>query len=139
MSGELSSPSEAARALAQDHHRVDELIGWLRSAPDLPSLVSALEALSSVLVAHFAHEESPGGIYEVMGLTSPELRTPAGDLLDEHYAILNDLRILAAKGRERLARGHLDFEAQARALADRIATHESKEDALVRTAIGGVA
>jgi hypothetical protein len=135
------SPSfaRAAEALALDHRRVDELVVRLRTATDLTSLVSALEELGTVLVAHFAHEESPGGIYEVMGVASPELRTPLGDLLGEHYGLLTDIRALAGRGREILERSHVDLYAEARQLAERLQVHEAKEDAMAGAIAPGFA
>jgi hypothetical protein len=133
------SPSFAreAQALATDHRRVDELVARLRSATDLASLVYALEQLGEVLVTHFAHEESPGGIYEVMGVASPDLRTPLGDLVGEHYALLTDVRSLAGRGREILERSHVDLFKEAHELADRLQAHESKEDAMAGAVFPG--
>ncbi len=125
--------AEAAQALATDHGRVDELVGRLRSASELAALVTVLEELGEVLVAHFAHEDSPGGIYEVMGVASPALRTPLGDLVGEHYTLLTEIRSLAARGREILQQSHEDLHAQAHDLADRLAAHEAKEDGMART------
>ncbi len=122
--------ARAAQALAEDHGRVDELVRRLRSTDELDSLVAVLEELGEVLVAHFAHEESPGGIYEVMGVASPELRAPLGDLVGEHYTLLTDIRSLAGRGREVLKRSHVDLHADAHALADRLRAHEAKEDAM---------
>jgi hypothetical protein len=122
--------SDAAEAVARDHRRVDAEVARLRSANDLARLVTVLEELDRVLVAHFAHEESPGGIYEVMGVANPELRTPLGDLVAEHYTLLTDIRTLAGRGREILQLHHVELLAEARALADRLAAHESREDAI---------
>jgi hypothetical protein len=122
--------AKAAQELAIDHRRVDELVARLRSSGDLGALVAVLEELDEVLVAHFAHEESPGGIYEVMGVANPALRTPLGDLVGEHYTLLTDIRSLARRGREILEGSHVDLHAEARALADRLMAHEVKEDAI---------
>ncbi len=134
------SPSFAreAQVMSEDHRRVDELVAQLRSATDLASLVKALEQLGEVLVTHFAHEESPGGIYEVMGVASPELRTPLGDLVGEHYSLLIDIRSLATRGREILERSHVDLYSEARSLADRLQAHEGKEDVMAGTVAGTV-
>lgn len=134
-----ASFARVAQVLATDHRRVDELVARLRSATELASLVDVLEQLSEVLVAHFAHEESPGGIYEVMGVASPELRTPLGDLVGEHYTLLTDIRSLAGRGREILERTHVDLHAEARDLADRLAAHEAKEDAMAGAVFPGAA
>ncbi len=135
------SPSFAreAQLLSEDHRRVDDLVVRLRSVTDLASLVNVLDQLGEVLVTHFAHEESPGGIYEVMGIASPEVRTPLGDLVGEHYGLLTDIRSLAARGREILERSHVDLYAEAGRLADRLQAHEGKEDAIAATVFPGVA
>ncbi len=122
-----------AQLLFEDHRRVDELVTRLRSVTDLASLVDALDQLGETLVTHFAHEESPGGIYEVMGVASPELRTPLGDLVSEHYSLLTDMRSLATRAREILERSHVDLYSEARSLADRLQAHEGKEDAMAGT------
>jgi hypothetical protein len=137
MSYSPSFAREAAQTLSEDHRRVDELVARLRSVTDLPSLVDALEKLGEVLVTHFAHEESPGGIYEVMGVARPELRTPLGDLVGEHYSLLSDIRSLAARGREILERSHVDLCSEARRLADRLQVHEAKEDGMAETVFPG--
>lgn len=129
-----ASFSREAQALFEDHRRVDELVARLRSVKDLASLVDALDQLDEVLVTHFAHEESPGGIYELMGVASPELRTPLGDLVGEHYSLLTDIRSLATRGREILERSHVDLHAEARGLADRLQAHEAREDVMAATA-----
>jgi hypothetical protein len=133
------SPSFAreAQVLFEDHRRVEELVARLRAVTDLASLVNVLEQLGDVLVTHFAHEENPGGIYEVMGVASPELRTPLGDLVGEHYSLLTDIRSLAARGREILERSHIDLYAEARSLADRLHAHEGKEDVMAGTVFSG--
>jgi hypothetical protein len=119
--------------MSRDHLRVDELVARLRSASELTSLVAVLEELSETLVAHFAHEENPGGIYEVMGVANPDVRAPLGDLLGEHYGLLADLRSLAIRGREILERTHDNIH-EAHQLADRLAAHETKENALAAEA-----
>jgi hypothetical protein len=70
-----------------------------------------------------------------MGVASPELRAPLGDLVGEHYGLLADIRSLAVRGREILERSRIDLHAAARELADRLASHEAREDALAAEAL----
>ena len=133
MSDTIASVPKAAGALTEDHRRVDGLVARLRSVREPSALVAALEALDKVLVAHFVHEESPGGIYDVLGVPVPEYRAPLGDLVDEHYQILTELRGLVARGME-LLQGLQQLQVEARTLADRLAAHETREDQMASSA-----
>jgi hypothetical protein len=117
---------------------VEVLLQQLRSAVDPLSLVSILDELDKTLVAHFAHEENPGGLYEVLGLRQEKYRTPAGNLLEEHYDILAGLRDLAARARERMRRAEPDLQEAAARLADRLQGRETREDRLAEGMQHGV-
>jgi hemerythrin len=115
-------------ALREDHLRVHRLSERLKSSDDLPAMVSVLEELNAALVTHFAHEEEPEGLYDVVSVHAPQYKTPLGNLVNEHYRILAEVRELSQKARELLERSHEDLRGEAQRLADLLMDHESRED-----------
>lgn len=124
--------SKAHRAVVEDHLRLETLLGQICDTQDLASLVALLQSLDTMLVAHFAHEEQPGGIYDLMKAASPEYGTPAGDLLNEHYDLRAATRELADRGRRLLEASHHDVREDARRLVEQVVQHEAREDELAR-------
>ena len=131
------SPSlaQAQDDLRDDHLRLERLAERLRSASDLPELVSAIEELAQALSAHFAHEERPGGLYDALGLCAPEHRDRVRALVDEHLRLLAGARSLAMRGRALLERSR-ELQHEATDFAATLRGHEVREHALAREAMG---
>lgn len=132
---ETTSVARAFAELRDDHRRLEELLERLRTARDLPLLVSTLKELNSALVAHFAREEHPGGLYDVLGVCAPQHRAPLRELVDEHYRILGTVRELVQRTRE-LEERFIREREEVLHLADRLREHETREHALAREALG---
>lgn len=130
--------SQAYEAIEDDHRRLEHLIARLREVEELPALVAALDELNGVLVAHFGHEEQPDGLYDLLGTTAPDYKTPLGGLVDEHYKLLATARELAEHGRALLRQSDLDLRRNVRRLADDLADHERRENELAQTLLKGV-
>lgn len=135
----LTAPlTQAYRSVEEDHRKLEQLITRLRAAEDLPTLVATLDELNNALVAHFGHEEQPEGLYDVLGTTAPEYKTPLGGLVDEHYKLLATARELAEHGRTLLRQTHHDLRQDVLRLADALLDHERRENELAAALLKGV-
>lgn len=130
--------TEAFQSVEDDHRRLEQLIARLRTVEDLPTLVTTLDELNTALVAHFGHEEQPEGLYDLLGTTAPEYKTPLGGLVDEHYKLLATARELAEHGRTLLRQTPHDLSADVRRLADALIDHERRENELAAALLKGV-
>lgn len=130
--------TEAYQSVEADHRRLEQLITRLRDTEDLPTLVDTLDELNTALVAHFGHEEQPEGLYDLLGTTAPEYKTPLGGLVDEHYKLLATARELADQGRALLRQTHHGLRQDVQHLADALADHERRENELAGALLKGV-
>lgn len=122
--------SAAADALRLDHHRLDERLEDLVRARDLASLATVLERVTAALGAHFLHEQSPRGPFDLLSERRPTASGHVRPLVDEHDRILALARGLTARARA-LADRERDLYEEAMSLIERIHTHETQEELLI--------
>jgi hypothetical protein len=131
-----TTATEAREALVADHRRLHELVRRLREADDLPALSRALDELHESLTRHFREEESPGGLYDALGVCAPEFRERLAGMVDDHFRLAAAVRDLQDRLREALRAWPAGFRAEAGLLADQLAEHERSEHELVDAAAG---
>ena len=126
-SGELAAAAEAIRL---EHRRLDDQLEGLVAARGLQSLAAVLARLSSSLGAHFLHEESPRGIFDVLSECLPASRPRVRRLVEEHDRMLVVARGLAARALALADRERGIYE-EAIHFIERLHEHETIEDLLV--------
>ncbi|MBI3894791.1 MAG: hemerythrin domain-containing protein [Acidobacteria bacterium] len=79
-----TSLAQAEKKLRNEHRRLGQLAELLQAANDLPALLSTAEKLRKTLMAHFAHEEDPGGLYDSLEFCLPQHRKELAQLTQDH-------------------------------------------------------
>jgi hypothetical protein len=128
----LASPelNPSADAIRVEHQRIDDQLESLVAARDLRSLAGVLDRLFSSLSAHFLHEESPRGIFELLSEALPSGQVRVQRLVEEHDRMLVLARGLAARARA-LADRERDIYEEAIRFIERLHEHETQEDLLL--------
>ena len=118
----------AAQELRQEHAEIMSLVKQIEDASEPEALPGRLERLHEMLLAHFAHEEYPKGLYDVMGACTAEHRDDLRVLVDQHFSILSNLRGLVERSRGGAKPETLLPEAHA--IAETLRAHETLEHQL---------
>ena len=119
---------QAAQELREEHAQIMALVKTIEEGKDVAAISGQLETLHEVLLKHFAHEEYPKGLYDVMGACTAEHRDELRVLVDQHFSILSNLRGLVERSRGDAAPETVLTEA--RALAESLREHETLEHKL---------
>lgn len=131
------SQARGTKGLVEQHRKVRTLAGQVRDAGTREVLVQLLPELLTTLEAHFAAEEAPEGLYEMIRTSAPERQNAIQDLAEEHRRLLETVRTLIAEGQGTGS----DIVERAQRVCDAIGEHEAAENALVldvfNTDIGG--
>lgn len=88
---------EALRRIDEEHRRMGELLAVLVQTTDLARVEPLLGDLRALLVAHFAGEEGPDGMHEIVGEGAAHRLPNVQRLIAEHAAILARLDTLCAE------------------------------------------
>jgi hemerythrin len=121
------SVERAQRVLDQDHERLHP-IGWRiqQSASDGKALTAALEELHSALIEHFAHEESPQGLFAILGTNASAEWQAFAEILAEHESVLANVQELLSQARAGTT-SPAGLAAQATMLTRILGDHEERE------------
>jgi len=122
----------AQQAMDADHRDLADITGRVKAARDLPTLVGALDDLSSFLQVHFDREEHDQGIFGI--LASRGVSEEVDALLGEHRLILDEVRNLAQGAKDGLTASQVGERAARVATALR--EHEQREHAIAEQALG---
>jgi 2-methylisocitrate lyase-like PEP mutase family enzyme/hemerythrin len=125
----------AQRIVDEDHEKLHDITRRIKQSGDLPTLTSALEALNSTLVEHFAHEEHPQGLFAILGTKAPSERQKFAEILAEHESFLSNVRELLDQAKRGRAE-HAGLAAQAAMLAHILGDHEKRESQLTQAILG---
>lgn len=115
-------------ALAEEHRAIILLLERLGHIHHPIDLAAPIEELHRVLVAHFAHEQFPGGLYESMGAFGSEHHERVRELVGQHCQILAHVGRLVE--RARAAKDAQGLMRDVRQLIALIRGHEQKEHEL---------
>jgi hypothetical protein len=126
--------TDAHGALVEDHRRLHGLVKRLREAQEPAELAAVLSELHEALTRHFREEESPGGLYDALGVCVPEFREQLGEMVDDHYRIAAGIRDLRDRVQGPLGGVPDELIGEARRLADHLVWHERREHELVDAA-----
>ncbi len=121
--------------IERDHHAIKEIVGRMESTTDLHRLLPILEELRAALVDHFAHEEAPDGLHELIASMSPETVATLQNVLCEHQDFLRRLDGLIECVQACLAGPLADVLEGAASLAASLRDHEARETVLFTDAV----
>ena len=119
-----------------DHAALRDVLVQIGEASDLPVTGGLLERLHTLLEAHFAREESQGGVLSAIAEASPEHRVDVTRLSCEHGEILAAVRGLTARIRSGGTRGLPEVESQVATILRRLHEHDERETDLLSGAVG---
>jgi hemerythrin len=133
--------SDSRERIDAEHRHLNELLGELLAARDPERIERLLVALRSLLIGHFATEEAPDGLHEIVAQNAAHRLPNVQQLFAEHRDLvhrLDALRVEAAALRDGAFRRLLDEIA---GLAAALRAHEAVEDEIFAEAfytdIGG--
>jgi len=93
-----SAGAHAARhRIDEEHRRLGELLRALERTTDLAQLAPRLAELRALLVAHFASEEGPQGMHDIVAEGAAHRLPNVQHLFDEHRAILERVDRLSSE------------------------------------------
>ena len=121
--------------IEHDHHAIKEILERLEATTDLHILLSILEELRMSLVEHFAREEAPEGLHEIIASMSPNTVASLQNVLAEHRDFLVRLDRLIEQARTVVNGPMADILQDAAGLAESLHDHEARETALFTDAV----
>jgi hypothetical protein len=127
--------ARAEKAVHDDHRRLEQLVARLQAVTDPPALFSAAEVLRQALIAHFVHEEHPGGFYDSLKVAVPQHREELAQLMLEHHHITVAVWRLRHHARLPAARQE-NLRRELFQLVKKLQDHEKREDEMTREALG---
>ena len=119
----------------QDHRAILEIVGRLEATTDLHVLLPVLEELRDALAAHFAREEGPEGLHELISSMSPNTVASLQNVLGEHSAFTERLDDLIESARACLEGPLAEILRGAAGLSKSLRDHEARETALFTDAV----
>lgn len=119
----------------QDHRAIQEILGRLQATTDLHVLLPALEELRGALAAHFAREEEPEGLHEIISSMSPNTVASLQNVLGEHRAFAERLDGLIDSARACLEGPLAEILRGTAELSESLRDHEARETALFTDAV----
>jgi hypothetical protein len=94
-----ANPPVSGEQIHEEHRHLRELLERIAATRELEPLLTLLGELSSALEVHFEHEESPGGLHDVIDASAPHLLGRVDELFDEHRRCLEELARLRSEAR----------------------------------------
>ena len=134
---QTADPTAVAAAedqLQGEHARMNDLLERVGATDQIEVLAALLQQLHTQLRQHFAREEYPGGLYDVMGACKPEFRQELRVLVDDHFRMLASVRGLAARAKEGGDKVRSVVLGEVTELIDFIHRHEKREHEMAKTA-----
>ncbi|MFP3940360.1 MAG: hypothetical protein ACLF0P_08635 [Thermoanaerobaculia bacterium] len=123
----------ARHQIEEEHHVLWSLVERLERTSDLQALALRLGELQALLAEHFAREEAPEGLRDVVD--EPRWESALQALFDEHALCLAEVDRLALTSRELLAGPVEELRRDVRAVCQRLHDHETAETELLAASL----
>ena len=131
----LESGSGPGHSIEQEHRALKETLGRLECTTDLKLLIPMLSELRARLELHFAHEEGPAGLHQVVGDSAPHLLTYMQRLFDDHQRLLSTIDGVTERARQCLDGPMAAVLGDVASLSAELRLHEARETALLGDAM----
>jgi hypothetical protein len=123
------------REIAREHRQIRAVVAEIEATADLEVLLPRLGELRELLEVHFAREEAPDGLHQVVDGTAPRLATSVQALFAEHREMLALLAGISQRARACLEGPVADVRRSAAELCRRLHEHEAAETDLLAGAV----
>ncbi len=131
----MSENQEWEAAIEEDHHEIKEILERLEATTDLHVQLPLFEELRVELVEHFAREEEPEGLHEIITSMAPNTVASLQNVLGEHQGFLERLDSLIGRARVCLDGPLAEIDRDATALSESLRDHETREMRLFTDAV----
>ncbi len=129
------SGSKPGHPIDREHAELRDTLGRLECTTDLKALIPMLNELRARLEVHFAHEEGPAGLHQVVGDSAPHLLTYMQRLFDDHQRLLTAIDALIDRARQCLDGPLAGVLHEVSSLSEELRLHEARETALLGDAM----
>lgn len=116
--------------IEEEHRRLRELLAELTGTADVARVEALLGGLRSLLVQHFATEEAPAGLHEVVSQNAAHRLPNLQRLFDEHREILSRIDRLRLEAADCVAGPVRRVRDECAGLAATLRRHEEQEEVL---------
>jgi hypothetical protein len=120
--------AESRRRIDAEHRSLDALLAELVAERDAEHLEVLLEQLHALLVRHFATEEAPDGLHEIVGRHAPHRLPSVQQLFVEHREMLRRVDRLRDEASALVAGPLQRLREQVEGVATSLRAHEAVED-----------
>ncbi|MCA9519720.1 MAG: hemerythrin domain-containing protein [Myxococcales bacterium] len=120
--------------IADDHRRLRRILSTLRKSRQIDEFSPLVDELRALLRDHFAAEEAPTGLPQLVRQYAPNQLGKLDVLFDEHRAILSALDSLETQIAS-CKDAHERLLSQTQSLIETLESHEEQENELVSDAL----
>ena len=134
MSMDRTNTDALYKAIARDgdeRARLRPILEAIESAEEISTLSPLLKKLHQALMQHFAGEQFPDGLFDVIEENHPEHANSLRDLDEEHNLFMYKVRDLIFRGRTPEAEGTDDLLNDAQELVRMFRDHDEREKKIV--------
>jgi len=134
MNMDRSHTEELYRAVAlnnDEHARLRPILASIESAQGLEALVPLLKELHQALMRHFAGEQFPDGLFDVIEQVNPEHANSLRELEGEHSFFMHKVRDLIFHARTPGENNPEELLNGAQELVRKFRVHEERENTVV--------
>ena len=122
-------------SIERDHGAIKAILEGLETTTDLHRLLPLCEQLRAALEQHFAREEEPEGLHELIASLAPNTVASLQNVLGEHQGFLERLDRLIASARACLEGPLAEILRDTAALSRNLRDHEARETKLFTDAV----
>lgn len=131
----VGAASATRREIVAEHRQIRDLVSRLETTGELEALLPRLAELRGLLVSHFAREEAPGGLHQVVDGSAPRLAGAVQVLCHEHRELLARVDDLAERARACLDGPVAEVRGAVADLCRGLHAHEAAETELLAGAL----
>ncbi len=123
------------KTIEHDHYAIKKILRRLETTTDLHHLVPILDELHTCLLEHFAREEAPAGLHELIASMAPDTVATLQNVLGEHQGFLERLDRLRTKAQKCLEGPIAAVLRDTGVLSESLHAHETRETRLFADAV----
>jgi hemerythrin-like domain-containing protein len=116
--------------LLEEHRQIHAIARQIQDAGDRNTVLPLLPELLARLERHFAGEEAPDGLFDMIRTTAPERQNSVKELEIQHRDLLTALRELIERWQPEGSEADRETVVLAHRIADDLRNHEATENNL---------
>ncbi len=122
-------------SIEEDHDAIKEVLGRMQTITDPQVLLPVLNELRGALSEHFAREEEPEGMHEIVASMAPNSVASLQNILAEHEVFTQRLDRLIEETRACVEGPQAGILRETAELTESLHDHEERETALFTDAV----